>query len=1288
MASLQVVFGVRQRVEIGLDFSNHQTQGSTVQTRSSCRIRGGVKRRIKDDARVKKERKMVIDTATNGRQFIYSMSTAGQPLAGWLGQCNNAAEKTARATSNLQQNRVKSEGGQLHGCHMPSPSRDRHDTATHDSLIPHLDRFIHLTSSCDPDKHYVEALNPYCRMTELSPPNHIQEPALIAGPTLPSDAPLTNGFAAQAEAPVEDDSTIKCICGYNDDDGLTVYCEDCSTWQHIECYYPNTDVPEVHQCINCQPRHIDVKAAADRQRQSRSAPISGERKQKKAPSKSHKKKTKEPQSATQVNGTSLPDKFGHDRLSGSPHDPPPAKRPKTSHRTSSSTTSIINPLQPNPSRKRTNSVALPRASPTKSPFSPDGPQSPNERFSIEFMQLHDKPWESTDSNVFCSLETTNSLAGWLNDNDLFEKVARGKTQHDVFKRWDKPWSELQSMSPGIVQTRHEDTSVTAHGRHPLYIGLTAQRPADPNSFLGELNGEIAQKAEYEAKSEVWPILRHPEPFVFYSDLLPICIDARKHGSELRYTRRSCQPNSIMQIIIVGQEYRFCLISTRAIQQEEEITIPWYIDPKVMEISKAMVDKKNVSAEDCEYKANWVSGVLAHFGACACNRPKDQCVFNLAGFPRLPVPTQETNGLSTKPPRKKHKKGILQISPLSTGRATNSRAGSEAVNHIDVDDEAVESRSASGSIQSRDITPMAHGTESSIGLGVELSSREQRKIQEQERLFARMEEDRNRRGKRNSAGSALNTPSLSTSVSLPERAPLAVAKSTRQNQLGHLDAFNPSPTSASSASKPRVNGRGSELKIRTTSIAQPANTSAPSTRARRPTVDSSTQTPQIWPPTKEQRKEQLRKHRCTTTLAHKLLKQSRARQALQQSRASSRQNSITSPSIASTSTSAERESAVRIGTPNKDMPPPPLPAHLSKLSTETTQVDIIVGETHEGSKDVEMTDSSALQPELAVETPSESLTELAAKQPVEPVSAPTVKPTVEPSAEAPTRSQEKEKISAEATPLVSSHTQTSEEPKTQQLSAKVESSPPISPIPPAPATFDSASKHTKLNGKDISPKPSSEPSPKPALTVELPPVPVFNSPAFSYKSLDSNKSPTTPSVSVSGPLENHSPTTTHGVAPDTPVLSQSPTLSRTPLNITISSSAITLAAAPTPTKKKMSLSDWSNRNKKKKIEQAQQVAQHSPLSATGPGPLDAVKTPAEEKPDMSPVPSFLPAVSETSQIDEAVKTTDPAPSSAAQPMDNVPSSSTTLPTSDPAAMDVDPKPELEKMPEALSSANTT
>ena len=48
-------------------------------------------------------------------------------------------------------------------------------------------------------------------------------------------SPIVNGSLSDTYVPEEEDYTIKCICTYEDDDGNTVFCDKCETWQHIEC---------------------------------------------------------------------------------------------------------------------------------------------------------------------------------------------------------------------------------------------------------------------------------------------------------------------------------------------------------------------------------------------------------------------------------------------------------------------------------------------------------------------------------------------------------------------------------------------------------------------------------------------------------------------------------------------------------------------------------------------------------------------------------------------------------------------------------------------------------------------------------------------------------------------------------------------------------------------------------------------------------------------------------------------------------------------------------------------
>ena len=72
----------------------------------------------------------------------------------------------------------------------------------------------------------------------------------------------------------DEEYIIKCICGFQDDDGNTVYCERCDTWQHTVCYYfdengvaPSKEILGSidHFCADCKPRPLDTRAAIKRQ---------------------------------------------------------------------------------------------------------------------------------------------------------------------------------------------------------------------------------------------------------------------------------------------------------------------------------------------------------------------------------------------------------------------------------------------------------------------------------------------------------------------------------------------------------------------------------------------------------------------------------------------------------------------------------------------------------------------------------------------------------------------------------------------------------------------------------------------------------------------------------------------------------------------------------------------------------------------------------------------------------------------------------------------------------------
>ncbi|KAF9132521.1 hypothetical protein BGW39_011873 [Mortierella sp. 14UC] len=81
----------------------------------------------------------------------------------------------------------------------------------------------------------------------------------------------------------EDAGIIRCICGFTDDDGFTIQCENCFVWQHAVCVgIGQSNVPDKYLCELCSPRPMDKKRAAEIQRRRNGAI---ERKREKSPSR-------------------------------------------------------------------------------------------------------------------------------------------------------------------------------------------------------------------------------------------------------------------------------------------------------------------------------------------------------------------------------------------------------------------------------------------------------------------------------------------------------------------------------------------------------------------------------------------------------------------------------------------------------------------------------------------------------------------------------------------------------------------------------------------------------------------------------------------------------------------------------------------------------------------------------------------------------------------------------------------------------------------------------------------
>jgi uncharacterized protein len=654
--------------------------------------------------------------------------------------------------------------------------------------------------------------------TQIAPPSQ----TVYFGQLLPTAAPPT---LQKTETEEEEPYTIKCICNFTGDDGTTIYCETCETWQHIECYYPENVAAALrddfqHSCVDCKPRPLDKHKAIERQR-ARLANVSlvkdeslENKKPRRPPSKSHKKKPKP--NDLHLNGQSLaPGEGGKHPSPNDHHHPALPKKTKSSHKSHASLSSH--------SAKRSPSNGQPRPTQNGHPLSPADtlPDSlPNEwdlhGYSTGFQSLYNNIEDvaSVGVNSFANLNISNMISRWLREPVTMRK----DTGHDPTDVFVSPPSNIDS---------HKNDIQVAES-HTIYKGLplswrylkTAVAVGKDEPLL-ELNGQIGIQKEYcDDPTNRWAELTSPLPFVFFHPALPLYIDTRREGSRARYVRRSCRPNAVLESYLLGQsEYHFWIVSDRAIAANEQVTLPWDFrfpkqqNSRLMKLLGMLEDEGEVGSDiddgELDTIREWLRLILSEYGGCACDLGSD-CAF--ARFHRYYLNRIQVRLGAMK--KRSRKPKTHTISPTSTGRATNSRAASEGrldeVHENDGDSISGSGRSKPGS---RDLTPARQGSFDTLGILTEPTDRDKRKVAMVEDSFRRMEQGHQappRKKKRTSDGPS-GTGASSRTTAGPTGEPLSAVSRDERPQMRYVDAGTSrgqsvSPASATSATFHNVNGR--------------------------------------------------------------------------------------------------------------------------------------------------------------------------------------------------------------------------------------------------------------------------------------------------------------------------------------------------------------------------------------------------------------------------------------------------------------------------------------------------
>ncbi|KHN96040.1 SET domain protein [Metarhizium album ARSEF 1941] len=588
--------------------------------------------------------------------------------------------------------------------------------------------------------------------TQASLPSQTVLPAPVD--TVVKDDPAIAPTVEQTE---EEPYTIKCICNFSDDDGNTIYCETCDTWQHIDCFYPNNREEAIredfaHSCAECKPRPLDRQKAIERTLRLRNVnsileiqkePL--DKKTKRPPTKTARKKPK-------------PNDL---QLNGHPENGPPSssKKTKSSHRPSHSVSSQPSKRSPSYGQNSRSNPAQPPSPATTPPDLPNDFQI--HHYSAGFYSLYnEQEVPDTHNNAFASLAIPTALSRWLRDPDTMKQEV-GRTRAEVFQ--DEP-PNVDQMKPKLEV--NDTTRLVEPGTTLRWRCIESTTAVEKDVALIELNGEIGFQKDYCADpANVWADLSCPLPFVFFHPSLPLYIDTRKEGSLARYVRRSCKPNAQLDTYLSGgSEYHFWLVSDRYIPANEQITLPWdfRLEKSVRDRwlhllglsddDSAAQDEPELDSAEYTAISNWIDRILSEYGGCACDL-ENNCAF--ARFHRQYLFGRNQMKGGKKKPRKARNH---TISPTSTGQATNSRAASEGNIDEGADDVKLEGTSRSKP-PSRDRTPV--GSFDQLGILTEPTDRDKRKVAMVEDSFRRMEQQQPpRKKKRVSDGTTPSSKSKS------------------------------------------------------------------------------------------------------------------------------------------------------------------------------------------------------------------------------------------------------------------------------------------------------------------------------------------------------------------------------------------------------------------------------------------------------------------------------------------------------------------------------------------------
>ncbi|OZJ03992.1 hypothetical protein BZG36_04045 [Bifiguratus adelaidae] len=356
--------------------------------------------------------------------------------------------------------------------------------------------------------------------------------------------------------PQADAGVIRCICGFDHDDGFTIQCEHCYVWQHAFCVNIKPEnIPDKYLCEQCNPvpKSFDIQRAVEHQRKVRqlmtkrrldrdSPPTSGRR------NENQKRKSKSGRGGVRTSS--------QDRKGTGKH----GRGVNGDHKRGSLTLSDNEVMEDDDMDYVPITSNIISASGVRSIFADlvstwKATQVKKRSRSLSVSQSnHDDP---SNSNSDIKTETQEQEADQINN---FVPM------------------ESQSLARPFIRIVPKSVVTTIAD---LSVGLFADCDIAPGCFILEYQGNIVVQSDYKAADKNrYGTLGTPMRYVAFYPSADLCVDARIYGNEARYLRRSCHPNVELKCIIVPDDddqeplVHLGLFSRTMILKGQEMTVAW------------------------------------------------------------------------------------------------------------------------------------------------------------------------------------------------------------------------------------------------------------------------------------------------------------------------------------------------------------------------------------------------------------------------------------------------------------------------------------------------------------------------------------------------------------------------------------------------------------------------------------------------------------------------------------------------------------------------------------------